>query len=256
MTLVRPSNHLVIDVSMWPLEVSPRQREILLRLLSDGEKARADRFLFAQDRDAYIAARGGMRLVLAACTGVEPRELVFGYGCSGKPHLEGRGPHFNLSHSAGLAALAVCRDHPIGIDIEKVRAIDEAIAERFFSTAENAALDAAGDDRQLAFFRCWTRKEALVKALGCGLSLDTRSFSVATGRPAAAGARFAAAGIESDEGEDQAWALFDLVPGQGFVGAIALKCRKQTPRITLNSHPPSLETPIGTIHSMAEKVGD
>ncbi len=145
---------------------------------------------------------------------------------------------------------------PTELSAEVKQLLAEVNANGKVSAAENAALDAAGDDRQLAFFRCWTRKEALVKALGCGLSLDTRSFSVATGRPAAAGARFAAAGIESDEGEDQAWALFDLDPGQGFVGAIALKCRKQTPRITLNSHPPSLETPIGTIHSMAEKVGD
>lgn len=151
-------------------------------LLCEDETARAARFVFDRDRDRFIVGRAVLRRILGRYLAQEPSELRFSYNDFGKPSLAGEyasSLHFNLSHAGGVAALAVSDRHEIGIDIEERRPLKEDIARRFFSAAEYSQLrELSGQDYIDAFYRCWTRKEAFVKAHGEGLSLDLANFDV------------------------------------------------------------------------------
>lgn len=213
---------VVIDVWNWPLATDGAQREQLPRLLSPDEQGRADRFVDASSRAEFIVARSGMRRILADYVGLRPQELIFEHNTAGKPSLAkiANCPHFSLSHSAGIAVLAVCRTFPIGVDIELIRPISEAIAQRFFSNAENLELSALPEcERLSAFFRCWARKEALVKALGSGFLRDPRSFdvSIRSDEPP----RLLRLDGEVDAAEN--WFLADYAPAEGMTGAIAAR---------------------------------
>lgn len=149
-------------------------------LLSGAEKAKASRFHFERDARRYRASHTALRQVLAQATGQSARVLSFIEGPFGKPRLEGVGqPHFNMSHSGDWALIGLCAEAPIGVDIEVPRDMSdlEALAQRNFSPAEFKALLAVGPDQRLqAFLRCWTRKEACLKALGSGLSIEPGVF--------------------------------------------------------------------------------
>lgn len=149
-------------------------------LLSDAEKAKANRFHFERDARRYRASHTALRRLLAQATGMPAQALAFVEGPYGKPRLAGAGgPHFNMSHSADLALIGICADAPIGVDIEVPRGMSdlEALAERNFTPAESRALRAVDAAQRLqAFLRCWTRKEACLKALGSGLSIEPGVF--------------------------------------------------------------------------------
>lgn len=168
------------------------QLETFSQTLSDDERSRAQRFHFERDRNSFTAARGILRDVLARYSGGTPRAIKFVYGAHGKPALSDRNAsnlRFNLSHSHGLAVIALTREREIGVDVEKIqpeRTGDE-IANRYFSAEEVAELRALPTDQQAeGFFLCWTRKEAYVKALGEGLRfpLDRIQVSLSPGKPA------------------------------------------------------------------------
>lgn len=169
-------------IDIWSTDGHPSDLE--LQILSAEEHARAARFVTETLRHRFIRARAGLRLRLAAATGQPANALEFTTGRYGKPELaapEDRAPvWFNLSHSGDLAALAISRTGPVGIDIEAIRPVEALdLAGRFFAVAEHAALVALPEGERLAgFFRLWTAKEAVVKAIGCGLSCDPRSFDV------------------------------------------------------------------------------
>ena len=155
-------------------------------LLDDGERERANRFVFERDRHRYIIAHAGVRTVLGRCLNRSPESLRFTAGPRGKPYLVDAAVdlRFNLSHSGERALLAVSEGQEIGIDIEKHRPIEiDLLARRFFAPAESDALHALDSSDQIpAFFRCWTRKEAFIKAIGDGLfgyPLDGFEVSVA-----------------------------------------------------------------------------
>lgn len=192
-----------------------------LAVLSADEGARADRFRFGHDRAAFAAARAWLRTVLAAYLGAEPAGLRFGYGPDGKPDL---GPHgtpvrFNLSHSGGRAALAVATGREVGIDIEAIRPVDPDIAGRFFAPGEIRTWSAlTPGERLAAFFRCWARKEAYLKALGTGLgttALDSFEVSLAPGDPPAVLA------VDGDPRAAARWQVAEIDAGPGFAGAVA-----------------------------------
>jgi 4'-phosphopantetheinyl transferase len=146
-------------------------------LLSEAERARAARFRFADHRDRYVAAHAGLRRVLAAYLDVPPASLAFAAGDGGKPALPGT-LRFNLSHSDACALVAVAREREVGVDVERLRAVPEAlsIARRYFSDSEAASLlGCEGEARDRAFFTLWTRKEALLKLRGLGLSALDRA---------------------------------------------------------------------------------
>ncbi|MEJ8813621.1 4'-phosphopantetheinyl transferase superfamily protein [Variovorax ureilyticus] len=149
--------------------------------LSRDERERAARFVFARDRERFVAAHVALRQVLAAYSGVTASLLQFLPGKAGKPALaRPAGLQFNLSHSQSVALIAIADGNAeVGVDVEVLRPMPdaEAMAAAYFTDAEQRALAAVGPElRDRAFFTCWTRKEACLKAVGLGLGVDTRSF--------------------------------------------------------------------------------
>ncbi len=156
-------------------------------VLSPDEVVRAGRFHFEKDRIHFTRCRSALRGLLAAYLAIPATEIRFEYLASGKPQLADeqnpRALQFNVSHSAGIALIAVGSQHRLGVDIERISSeVDTAaLAERFFSLRERSSLRALPDHLRVpAFFACWTRKEAFLKATGDGLSFPLTDFSVTT----------------------------------------------------------------------------
>jgi len=169
-----------------PLLPPPATLERLRQTLCPEESARAARFRFARDREEWVAARGGMRVLLGRYLDCPPHAVRLAAGDNGKPCLASAPAHarlrFNLSHTPGLALLAVTEGQEVGIDVERLRADFDplALAQSFFSADEIEILRAVVPAlRPALFFAFWTAKEAIVKALGTGLSTPTTEFSVA-----------------------------------------------------------------------------
>jgi 4'-phosphopantetheinyl transferase len=216
------------EVQVWQaaLDEPVPPVEELAATLSPDERARAARFHFERDRRRFVACRGILRAILAPHAGVAADGVRFRYGPRGKPALEttasGRGIRFNVSHSDGIALYALTRGREVGVDVERIRPVEGAdrIAERFFSVPEREALREVPFTARLdAFFTCWTRKEAYVKARGEGLGypLDAFAVSVAPGTPA----RLWSAG--ADEQEIARWSLAALPQAEGYVAALAVE---------------------------------
>ncbi len=183
------------EIHLWriPAEGSPESLQELRSLLSPEELRRAARFHRPADREAFLRRRGQVRRILGACLDRDPRSLRFRAGPRGKPALAKDSAasrlRFNWSHSGEWALLAAGLDMEIGIDLERIRPLADmkAIARRYFSSLECRQLEALPEEDRLAgFFLCWTRKEALLKALGTGLAgrLDRFAVSLAPGEPA------------------------------------------------------------------------
>jgi 4'-phosphopantetheinyl transferase len=213
------------QVHVWRASLD-QPEEVLGRLaetLSTDERQRAERFRFPQHRRRFAAGRGILRAILGSCLGVPPEQLLFCYGPHGKPSLQREIPlRFNLAHSQDLALCAVTLGREVGVDLEAMRAEvrGEQLADRFFSPREVAALFALPSEaRQEAFFTCWSRKEAVLKAKGGGLSipLDQFAVSLAPGEPA----RLLT--TEWDPAEAARWSLVELFPGDGFKAALAVE---------------------------------
>jgi 4'-phosphopantetheinyl transferase len=219
------------DVHVWrvSLDQSLAIVERFFQLLSVDEQARAARFHFERDRQHFIVARGCLRTILARYLEIAPRKIQFTYSRYGKPELststsQAKPLNFNLAHSGGFAIYALTEVGEIGVDLEHVRpefAGDE-IARRFFSLDEVACLTKLpANVRHEAFFNCWTRKEAFIKAKGIGLSLPLDQFDVTLtpGEPAAL------LRTRWDENEAARWSLKAIDLGPGYVAALALAAR-------------------------------
>lgn len=198
----------------------------LWNTLAPDERERAKRFHFRRDSEHFIIARGLLRNIVGRYSGIEPGALRFCYGPYGKPalaeELNAAMIRFNVSHSHGLALFAIARGREIGVDLEYARRgpSQEHIAERFFSRQEVAALRALPADMQAeAFFSCWTRKEAYIKARGEGLSLPLDQFDVSLtpGEPAAL------LSTRCDPQEASRWSLRELNPASNYVAALAVE---------------------------------
>jgi len=190
-------------------------------MLSQEEREKAARFRTAELGQEWTVARGALRCILGTYTRSEPRTLVLGAGPHGKPELVGPGEDipFNLSHTPSLALLAVAGTGRVGIDAETVRPVIEVedMSRRFFAPAEaDEILALAPAARLAAFFACWTRKEAFVKALGTGLSAPFDGFQV-TVRPDET-ARL----ISVDWDAPDRWSLVDLSEA-GVAAALAVE---------------------------------
>jgi 4'-phosphopantetheinyl transferase len=216
-------------VHVWRagLRLAAPRLEALRQTLAEDELNRSLRFHTRQDRDRFITARGLLRSILGRYLGIDPGQVRLCYGAQGKPRLAGQdGPEtirFNLAHSGDLALYAVTRGREIGVDVERIRPelVREPLAERFFSQLESAKLRALPVDQQSeAFFACWTRKEAYLKARGQGLlalPLDQFEVSLAPGEPAAL------LSVQGDEQEPLRWSLQHLSPEQGYAAALAVE---------------------------------
>ena len=170
-------------VHVWAasLDVGAERRRALGWHLSRGEVDRALRLRSDRDRMRFVVARGILRELVGRYLGVEPRRVRFRYGAHGKPVLDESALAINLSRTGDRALFAFAREREIGVDIERVRQDFpcEHVAAAFFSAAEAAAVRAfPPHERSEAFFRCWTRKEAYLKARGDGLTVDLASFDV------------------------------------------------------------------------------
>lgn len=216
------------EVHVWraPLARPASRVESLSLLLAPDELGRAARFHFRRDRDNFIAARGTLRLILARYLGVRPGQLEFRYTAYDKPSLAsefgGGDVRFNLSHSHDLALYAFTRGREVGIDLEYTRPQEEldAIAGRFFSAPEISALRALPADLRLqAFYNCWTRKEAYIKARGEGLSFPLDCFAV----PVGSGGESLPLDVFGCPQENARWSLRELTPGEGYAAAIAVE---------------------------------
>jgi 4'-phosphopantetheinyl transferase len=160
----------VAGVDLWWIDLdSPVPAAATL--LSDAEQARASRFAFERDRARFVVGRAALRAILSAHVGMPAEALAFRLGPHGKPSLPG-GPPFSFSNSHGRGLCAVGGDRELGVDLERLRDVADAagIARSVFTAEEREAWRMAGGDGAGAFLRVWTRKEAVLKALGVGLA--------------------------------------------------------------------------------------
>lgn len=220
------------EVHVWAVDLAaePQGLAACERLLSPAELERADRFRFARHRRRHIVSWAAVRRLLGLYANRAPSRLSFSYGEKGKPTLDDDPElEFNLTHSRDVALVAVGRGGPIGVDVEHLAPLADAdeIARRFFSRREvEIYLRQPEELRLRAFYDCWTRKEAFVKALGEGLflSLDRFDVSLAPSEPA----RILA--IDGSTEEASGWYLQSIEPAPGFVGALAAPWRPRSVR--------------------------
>jgi 4'-phosphopantetheinyl transferase len=200
------------DVHIWRIALDQPSARLqhYAQLLAPDETARAQRFYFERDRRHFTVGRGALRMILGRYAGIAPSQLQFTYTSYGKPAL------------SELALCAVTRSREVGVDIEGVREMDDLpqIARQFFSANENAVLSRLPQEIQTeAFFTCWTRKEAYIKAIGEGLSmpLDCFDVSLVPGEPAALLA------TRKNPEEASRWLLRELFPGPGYLAAVVVE---------------------------------
>lgn len=207
------------DEPIYPMEQ-------LWQTLSIDEQQRAARFYFERDRRRFVVGRGLLRAILGRYAHIEAGEVCFEYGLRGKPALaEANGADmlkFNVSHSNGYILCAITSQREIGVDIEHVHVVPEAdtIAERFFSPSENEVFrQLPASEKQVAFFNCWTRKEAYIKATGDGLSrpLDQFSVSFVPEEPARMLRCY-----DMPE-EVHRWSFYALHPALGYIAALCVE---------------------------------
>jgi 4'-phosphopantetheinyl transferase len=200
--------------------------------LSADERERASRFRFEHLQTAFTISRGILRFLLGRYLAIEPDRARFAYGARGKPRLAfPETPlEFNLAHSGRFAAYAFALGCELGVDIEEVRPLadQENIIRRYFSPEEcEEWLALAPAERDEAFYRCWTRKEAYIKALGDGLSMPLDSFQVSL-RP---GDPAALIRSDRDPGAAGKWSLRSLVPADGYIASLAVPDRAVSVRV-------------------------
>jgi len=215
------------DVQVWRVGLRTARCEIeqLRQILSNDELQRAGRFYGQQHRERFILARGTLRRILGRYMNIHPEKLGFSYINSKPeimPELDGKRLRFNISHAGDYMLAAITADRMIGVDIELI-SVDRPhlrIAERFFSHRETTTLRALPEPQQIgAFYACWTRKEAYIKARGLGVfrGLDCFSVSLAPGEAAAL------TETESDPEEIKRWTILDINPASGYRAAAAVE---------------------------------
>ncbi len=220
----------VVHVWQSGLDVPAGDLAYYAALLAEDERERANRFHFERDRNAYTAGRGMLRDLLGRYLSEPPAVLEISYSEYGKPLLHGSDLQFNLAHSGGIVLFAFTLQAMVGVDLEVEREMSDAvaIAERFFSPGERETLRSLPQEEQIpAFFRCWSRKEAFIKAVGEGLSypLDAFDVSLAPGEEA----RLLA--VRGSAAEAANWSLRSLELPVGYQGALAVNCGGRPPEI-------------------------
>jgi 4'-phosphopantetheinyl transferase len=223
------------EVHLWraALDIPSEDCARIRAVLSSDEKARADRFRFDRDRCRFVVARGFLRAILSLYLDCAPHQVHFSYSEYGRPSLGGSHAdfqlNFNLAHSGSLVLYGITRRQAIGVDLELIR-FDfelEQVARRFFSPEEaGCLLSLPADARRKAFFDCWTRKEAFIKAKGMGFSLllDQFDVSLLPGEPAAL--------LETkwDKTESSYWSLRGIDVHPDYAAAVAVYGHEWQPR--------------------------
>ena len=231
------------EIHVWAscLDVAPTASAVFGASLSEGERMRAKKFRFQQHKSRFIVGRGLLRAIMSHYLQVEPARVEFKYNLQGKPELtrpfDSSGIHFNLAHSEDLALFTVTTIGPVGIDVERIQANKDAreLVKWFCSPCEQELFEnLAPQEKQLAFFNLWTRKEAFLKATGEGIAQLLSQVEVAfqPGKPA----RFIA--VSGDSERASRWSVRDLSLGPDFAAAVAiqaknfrLRCLKLSPKM-------------------------
>jgi 4'-phosphopantetheinyl transferase len=211
------------EVHLWAWSLDPAAVDLSAyeALLDSAELQRMHAFYFAPDRARYALAHANLRKILGAYLKLPPESLRFYANRFGKPELTEDGPSpalaFNLSHSKSVALLAVSRGGPVGVDVEDVKPIEPEVAAAHFSASELADLGALqGDAWLVGFYRCWTRKEAVLKAEGVGLQLALDGFDVSLSPDAPPEL------LRTRVHFSYPWKLYDVSPAAGSIGALAI----------------------------------
>ena len=213
------------EIHVWDVDLNQpdEQYAALTGLLAADEVARANAFHFERDRRHFTIARAALRIVVGSYLNQSPHAVTFAYHPLGKPSLAGESSlQFNVSHSHQRAVYAFGLDHLLGVDLEYVRSVMDmdGIPRQNFSTRENTVFSALPAQRkQRAFFNCWTRKEAYIKALGEGLSHPLDSFDVTFLPDEPACLRW----VRGQPDEPARWTLSAFELDGGYVGAIATR---------------------------------
>jgi 4'-phosphopantetheinyl transferase len=217
---------IAAEVQVWPvtLQVSDGELQWFADLLAPDEAARAARYRFERDRRSFTVCRGVLRVLLGRYLATEPKIIEFSYGSKGKPELVNSGICFNVAHSGGMGLIAFARECEIGADVEAMRPMDDlhSIARQFFCAEESEELMSLPlEQRQQAFFNCWTRKEAFLKAIGEGLNVPLNQFRV-TLRP---GEQARLVSVNQMFGDAAQWSMHSLALGPDHTGAVAYRGR-------------------------------
>ncbi|HXG18493.1 MAG TPA: 4'-phosphopantetheinyl transferase superfamily protein [Methylomirabilota bacterium] len=214
----------VAEVHVWrvALTLPDAQLAALHNTLSTDERVHAAQFRFPRDRRRFIARRGALRVIVSRYVEEPPNALSFYPDPAGKPTLitpaHASWLHFSTSHSHELALIAVALGQELGVDLERIIPeieVDE-IAAHFFSPQECSALQRlSGEQKIKAFFHCWTRKEAVLKAQGLGLTIPLQELTVSVSpkEPRV---------LHYPQAVTTRWVLYEPEPGDGYVGALAV----------------------------------
>jgi 4'-phosphopantetheinyl transferase len=215
------------EVHVWRVDLSTWEKEAssLLELLEPEERDRAARFKFAGPRNQFLISRAVLRQALGGYLRIEAREVRFRTTANGKPELANTSDlRFNLSHTEGVAVVAIARLRQLGIDVERIRPDTNALelAERFFSRPEVEWLRSQPVSEQIpAFFSCWTGKEAYIKAHGEGLSMLLSNFGVLP--VSAEGSSKLQLKVYDDPEEARRWTIWQLELGMDLRAALAVE---------------------------------
>lgn len=213
-----PSASAIVDIWTFDLDV-PATAE-LCALLSPDEVQRANRLRRPRDAARFRVAHARLREILARYLATDAAQIAIAADSNGKPFIAAPETllRFNLSHSDDLGAVAVSRIGEVGVDIERIQFIEGPDLEPLFSASEQAAFaKLSGAERREAFFRCWTRKEALLKAWGHGLTVPIDSFDVPVGPEPDVTVQ-----VVDEMRVIRTWRLISITPKSGYAGAVAL----------------------------------
>lgn len=215
------------SIHIWrvSLLVDAADESELFQLLTADEQKRAQRFLFDKHRRRFTAGRAKMRRLLAGYLHCEPLDIQFQYTNLGKPSIADTRLSFNFTNSNDLALLAATQDLELGIDTEELREMSdmEGLAKRFFHPDEIATIMAANDSlvRRSQFFRCWTRKEAVLKATGKGLTHPLDQLCVTVNEPAKM------VSLDGETTEAASWSLEHFDPQEDYVASVAYRAERR-----------------------------
>jgi 4'-phosphopantetheinyl transferase len=217
------------EIQVWPVLVRGSDSVVarIQSLLSPEEITQAAAFRFESLRRSFLLSRGALRVLIGCYLEVSPEKVLLIHGSHGKPGLAQPAAgspafEFNVSHSGEIALFAFASGCELGVDVERIRPLEDMtkVASHFFSREESEELFSLPlDERERAFFLCWTRKEAYVKAVGNGLSIPLDSFRV-TLRP---GEPASFLHLDHDVSLAQAWTLHNLEVASGYAAALAYR---------------------------------
>jgi 4'-phosphopantetheinyl transferase len=218
---------------VWSFDLSAQKAEVgrLTALLSHEERERGGRFVIPEHANWFYVAHGRLREILASYLNVPPQEIAFSPGMHGKPWVSTPRTEicFNLSHSDSIASVTVAATE-VGIDLERIKQLhNPAEVEGALAPGEQQALSAfEGRARLEAFYRCWTRKEAVMKALGSGLGTPLESFEVPVTSESEVHVTLPPALSPST------WRVTSFEPRPGFVGAVAIRADQAMDRTSVS----------------------